>query len=72
MNARTRKLVGAAAMLTFVIVYALVAMALADSRPVNEAPELWRTAVYVVLGLVWVLPLMPLIVWMERGSFRRR
>ena len=29
-------------MLAFVLVYALVAMALADSRPVNEAPELAR------------------------------
>ena len=72
MTARVRKLIGGAAMLGFVLVYALVAMALADSRPVNEAPELWRTAVYVVLGLAWVAPMMPLIVWMERGRLRRR
>ena len=26
-----------------------------------------RTAIYIVLGLAWVLPMMPLIVWMERG-----
>ena len=72
MNPRTRKLVGAAAMLAFVLIYALLAMALADSRPVNEAPELWRTAVYIVLGLAWILPMMPLIVWMERGRLTRR
>ena len=72
MSPRVRKLVGGVGMLVFVLVYALVAMALADSRPVNEAPELVRTALYVALGLVWVLPLMPLIVWMERGAFRRR
>ena len=72
MNTRTRKLVGGLAMLLFVVVYALVAMALADSRPVNEAPELFRTLVYVVLGLAWVLPMMPLIVWMERGRLNRR
>ncbi len=72
MSPRVRKLVGGIGMLTFVLVYALVAMALADSRPVNEAPELARTALYVVLGLVWILPLMPLIVWMERGALKRR
>jgi hypothetical protein len=72
MKPRVRKLIGGIGMLAFVLVYALVAMALADSRPVNEAPELARTALYVVLGLAWILPLMPLIVWMERGALRRR
>jgi hypothetical protein len=53
-------------MLIFVIIYALVAMALAQSRPVQEAPGLLQTLSYVVLGLAWTLPLMPLIKWMER------
>jgi predicted membrane channel-forming protein YqfA (hemolysin III family) len=72
MAPRTRKLAGGVFMLGFVLVYAVVAMALADSRPVNEAPELLRTTVYIVLGLAWVLPMMPVIVWMERGRLRRR
>ena len=72
MNPRIRKAVGAFAMLAFVVLYAFVAMALADSRPVNEAPALVRTFVYMVLGLAWVLPMMPLIVWMERGRLTRR
>jgi predicted membrane channel-forming protein YqfA (hemolysin III family) len=67
-----RKLAGGVGMIAFVMIYALIAMSLADSRPVNEAPELARTAVYVVLGLAWVLPIMPLIVWMERGKLTRR
>ena len=72
MTPRIRKLVGGVGMITFVLVYALLAMSLADSRPVNEAPELARTAIYVVLGLAWIAPMMPLIVWMESGRFRRR
>ncbi len=72
MHPSFRKLVGAAAMLAFVVVYALVAMALADSRPVNAAPGIVRSLVYIVLGLAWVLPMMPLILWMERGRFTRR
>jgi uncharacterized membrane protein YuzA (DUF378 family) len=66
MRRRTRKLFGAAAMLAFVVVYALVAMALAQSRPLQEAPGLARGLFYVIAGLAWIVPLMPLIRWMER------
>lgn len=65
MPRRLRKLIGTVVMIAFVAVYALFAMALADSR-VSEAPEYVRATVYAVLGLAWVLPLMPLIRWMER------
>ena len=65
MRQRTRKLVGTVVILVFVCVYALVAMALAQGR-ITEAPKLVQTVAYVVLGLAWVLPLLPLIRWMER------
>jgi predicted membrane channel-forming protein YqfA (hemolysin III family) len=65
LNTRARKLVGGAAMLAFVVFYALIAMALAQARPMQEAPALVQTVGYIVLGLIWVLPLMPLIKWME-------
>ena len=70
MSKRFRKLLGAFMMIVFVLVYALVAMAVADSRPMHEAPTFVQTILYIVLGLAWVLPLMPLIRWMEGG--RRR
>jgi hypothetical protein len=54
-------------MLAFVVVYALVAMVLAQARPTQEAPALVQTLIYAVLGLSWILPLMPLIRWMEGG-----
>jgi energy-converting hydrogenase Eha subunit G len=66
MTRRNRKLTGAAIMLAFVVFYALTAMALAQSRPVQEAVEPWRTLIYAALGLAWALPLVPLIAWMER------
>lgn len=72
MPPRTRKLIGGVAMIVFVIVYALVAMALADSRPVQTSGVAWQVVVYVVLGLAWVLPLMPLIVWMEGGRRKKQ
>jgi uncharacterized membrane protein YuzA (DUF378 family) len=67
MQKRTRKFIGAVAMLAFVTVYALVAMVFAQARATQEAPVPLQTLIYAVLGLAWVVPLMPLIRWMERG-----
>ncbi len=66
MPRRSRKFVGTIATIVFVSVYALVAMAMAQSRVIQEAPGVLQGAYYVVLGLAWILPLMPLIRWMER------
>ena len=57
-------------MLVFVVAYALVAMALAQARPLQEAPALVQSLGYVILGLAWTLPLMPLVKWMERPDRR--
>jgi hypothetical protein len=65
MRKRTRKLVGTAAILVFVMIYGPLAMALAESR-IMESPQAVQAVAYVVLGLAWILPLMPLIRWMEK------
>lgn len=64
MPRRLRTLIGTIAILIFVVVYALVAMALADSR-ISEAPKLVQTLAYMVLGIAWIVPIIPLIRWME-------
>ncbi|VFU10034.1 conserved hypothetical protein [Methylocella tundrae] len=66
MRMRTRKFIGALVMTGFVVVYALIAMALAQARPVQEAPPALQIVFYAVLGMAWVLPLMPLIRWMQK------
>ena len=65
MRKSLRKLVGTVALLAFIIVYALFAMAVAEGR-IRELPTLLQTLAYILLGLVWVLPVMPLIRWMEK------
>jgi Protein of unknown function (DUF2842) len=65
MPIRLRKLIGAVALLTLVIVWALVAMALA--QPVLATGNLFAEAAYYILaGIGWVLPAMPLVSWMSR------
>ena len=66
MSHRQRKLIGTVAMLVFAIFYALFAMALAQSKPLQQASDLVQAIVYGAVGIAWVLPLMPLIAWMER------
>ena len=65
MPSRTRKLIGTIGIIVFVLAYGPLAMALAESRIV-EAPKLVQTLAYAVLGLAWILPLLPLIRWMQR------
>jgi len=65
MPIRRRKLIGAVALIVLVIVWSLVAMALAQTV-LTSISGLVATLYYVVAGLGWVLPAMPLIKWMSR------
>lgn len=67
MSIRLRKLIGAAALLLLVVVWSLIAMALAQ-LPAIKANRLVETAYYVIAGLGWVLPAMLLIRWMVRSD----
>ncbi len=69
MPIRIRKLFGAVALIALVVVWALLAMAVAQF-PVVKAYALVETIYYVLAGLGWVLPAMPLIRWMSRGERR--
>jgi hypothetical protein len=65
MTIRTRKLIGAFALLALVAVWSLVAMALAQSV-LTDINGFVAVIYYVVAGLGWVLPAMLLIKWMAR------
>jgi Protein of unknown function (DUF2842) len=65
MPIRLRKLVGAVALIVLVLAWALVAMALAQS-PAIKANGFVEVIYYVVAGLGWVLPAMPLVRWMSQ------
>ena len=66
MPIRIRKLIGALFMVVYVIFYALIAMALAQSRPLQEASAWLQPILYAFLGLIWIVPLLPLVKWMAR------
>ena len=53
------------ALIVLVVIWSLLAMTLAQ-LPVIKANRLVEALYYVVAGLGWVLPAMPLIRWMSR------
>lgn len=65
MPIRLRKFIGAIALLTLVIVWALIAMALAQSA-LTDINGVVAAIYYAVVGLGWVLPAMPIISWMSK------
>ncbi len=65
MPMRIRKLIGAVALISLVVVWALLAMATAQAV-LGSANRMVEAVFYVVAGLGWVLPAMPLIKWMSR------
>ena len=65
MSIRTRKLIGTVALLVLVSVWALLAMALAQSV-LTDINSFVAAIFYAVAGFGWVLPAMALVSWMAR------
>ncbi|MCT2401031.1 DUF2842 domain-containing protein [Novosphingobium mangrovi (ex Huang et al. 2023)] len=57
--------------LLLVLALALYGIAVASFVPplIGEWNALAQTPVYVVLGLVWILPLRRFLIWMETGRW---
>ncbi len=64
-----RKLAGIAGILALIVVWALLVVSL--SGTVGGWPVLVQAVFYLVAGIVWILPLKPLLRWMETGRFRQ-
>ncbi|KTF67833.1 DUF2842 domain-containing protein [Sphingomonas sp. HT-1] len=63
-----RKPAGALAIIALILVW--VVLVASFSGQIGALPVLAQAIVYVVLGIVWILPLKPLLRWMETGRWR--
>lgn len=70
MPPRLRKFIGMIALVALITVYALVTTAIAVAQLADKGP-LVHLAFYFVTGLLWVLPAMVLVKWMEGKPARR-
>ena len=64
MPQRLRKLIGGVAILAFLALYIVAVVSLAGFVPAFWAAKL---AYFLVTGVAWGAPLIPLIGWMNRG-----
>ena len=65
MTIRTRKVFGTIALLVLVVVWSLLGMTIAQTPGLAKS-GLLQAIFYVVAGLGWVLPAMPIVSWMSR------
>lgn len=62
-----RKPAGVIGLLIYLIVYANVVAAFADT--LSGLPTALMVVAYLLLGVIWVLPLRPLFIWMSTGRW---
>lgn len=63
-----RKLAGIGLILLLIALWAAFVASLA--RFVGGWPILVQAPFYLFMGIVWIIPLKPLVRWMETGRFR--
>jgi hypothetical protein len=64
-----RKPTGIFAILALITVWAVLVVSL--SGAVSKWPILVQAIFYLIAGIAWILPLKPLLRWMETGRFRQ-
>jgi len=69
MTIRTRKFLGTIALLLLALIWSLMGMAVAQIPLLAESGIL-QAIFYVVAGMGWVLPAMPIVSWMSRPPTR--
>ncbi len=66
----SRTLAGIGLILLLIVVWATFVASLA--RTVWQWPILVQALYYLVMGIVWIIPLKPLVRWIQTGSVRTR
>ncbi len=62
-----RKPVGIFAILALIAIWAFIVAS--ASAYIGQLHILAQAVVYLIAGIVWILPLKPLMIWMETGRF---
>jgi hypothetical protein len=71
MPVRLKKLIGTVLLIVLVLVYALVATAVAVAQ-LSQSGPLAHLAFFFLTGLLWVLPAMAIIKWMMIGPLPKK
>lgn len=61
---------GAGIAIILLLILLLAGFVASLSSVVGRWPVLGQALFYLVVGVVWIVPLKPLLTWMETGRFR--
>jgi hypothetical protein len=64
LSVRVRKIVGAALLLVFIPLYALITVTVATAQ-LPDKPVLVQTIFFAIFGLIWIVPAGAIIAWMQ-------
>ncbi len=67
MPVKLRKFLGMVAILVIMVVYAFISMMVAV-RYVLDTPHWVQLLYFLIAGMAWALPVMPVIRWMQRPA----
>jgi hypothetical protein len=63
-----RKPAGMGLILLLILVWSVIVVSAADL--LTGLPGIVHALYYIIAGIVWILPLKPLLLWMETGRWR--
>jgi hypothetical protein len=63
-----RKPAGMLAILLIILVWAVIVVSISDYIGAQHIAV--QSIVYLIAGTIWIVPMRPLLIWMETGSFR--
>jgi hypothetical protein len=63
-----RRLLGVALIILLILFWAGIVASL--SSVVGRWPVLVQAVFYLIMGIVWIIPLKPLVRWMQTGQFK--
>ncbi len=63
-----RKPIGILGMIVYITLWSLLVAS--QWAIISAAHILVQAVIYCILGLIWIVPLKPLLLWMETGKWR--
>jgi uncharacterized membrane protein len=63
-----RKPAGMIAILAIIGIWAFLVVS--ASFYISQTHILVQAVIYLIAGIIWIVPLRPLLIWMETGSFK--
>jgi hypothetical protein len=63
-----RKPAGMLAILLIILIWSVLVVSASEFIGAQHIAV--QTIIYLVAGIIWIVPMRPLLIWMETGSFR--